>query len=940
MQPPGRSHSSSSQGRAASFSPLQLVAVIAASGSVWLLRCIFKRLSLSGGKKGERAPAAESAPIAPQTDALQEAEQEEEEVEPEELMDPDTFEVLVSELLISPPPLPIPGSPESFNPAALSRPLKELRFVVSEECSVEGFAPTLGTPLPTPTSTSTDAPSTSDASPPGADSEAVGSDIQVIAVQQPQHTSAPAVSRLLAAGATCIGRSGLQLGNLVGANFGNPFNKGHISGGGCTGAAAAVACGVAHFALATDFLGEAMVPAAYCGLYCYRGTLGMVASSSSSSSSSLRREGQGLSGAVSLMASDPAVLMKAAQALGSPGDPNIKGELMKFVVAEDLFNLCNIEFQPASLAVKRAILKWAGSDQAGAVQLVKFLADNSGAWQQLDVSPTPHPMMPRGLDAFRTAALLLRAEELRTRAQLLGYISPPVPKPTPTAAATPPTAAVPAASASEAAQTAAAAAAAAPEPAAETEAAAAVEAREPATAGAVDAVASKESAVVESAPSDESPVAGATPSAVEDQSAAVDAEAGADLAPSSSTTQQETEGAAGAATGAEDISPASASEDTEPTPAAATAAEGVEAVASTDGAEGSAADRSVAAVESPQGSRAEPSAAQDGVAGAVEGGEGVAAEEEGAEAAVAEFATGGEPDWLPEEPDAAQLAVARTIAKQLLDTLRTTVKPDTFMVIPIVPCAAFKRGVGPQGQQQFNALAQALSCLPALAQCPSVVVPLGTVADGTPLSVAIFGVHNRQQQQNVAPRKAAATQQQPQVDAKRAERAEKFKTKGTEFFKVKQFAKAFDEYTRAINENPHSYIYYNNRAMACLKIFRFEQAEDDCCKVLTFELDEDNRVKALLRRATARTALQKYTEAESDLRAVILLQPQHRQARDEITNLRIMKQDLAAAEQRAAVEYRNAAMQQQQQQAGGRPGRRSGGVHGSIRAHGGDGQRP
>lgn len=53
------------------------------------------------------------------------------------------------------------------------------------------------------------------------------------------------------------------------------------------------------------------------------------------------------------------------------GDPNIKGELMKFVVAEDLFNLCNIEFQPASLAVKRAILKWAGSDQAGAVQLVK-----------------------------------------------------------------------------------------------------------------------------------------------------------------------------------------------------------------------------------------------------------------------------------------------------------------------------------------------------------------------------------------------------------------------------------------------------------------------------------------------------------------------------------------------------------------------------------------
>lgn len=63
------------------------------------------------------------------------------------------------------------------------------------------------------------------------------------------------------------------------------------------------------------------------------------------------------------------------------------------------------------------------------------------------------------------------------------------------------------------------------------------------------------------------------------------------------------------------------------------------------------------------------------------------------------------------------------------------------MVIPIVPCAAFKRGMGTAAQQQFSVLAQALSCLPALAQCPSVVVPLGTVADGTPLSVAIFGVH-------------------------------------------------------------------------------------------------------------------------------------------------------------------------------------------------------
>jgi hypothetical protein len=33
--------------------------------------------------------------------------------------------------------------------------------------------------------------------------------------------------------------------------------------------------------------------------------------------------------------------------------------------------MCAPEFQPATLALKKAILKWAGSDQAGAVQLVR-----------------------------------------------------------------------------------------------------------------------------------------------------------------------------------------------------------------------------------------------------------------------------------------------------------------------------------------------------------------------------------------------------------------------------------------------------------------------------------------------------------------------------------------------------------------------------------------
>ena len=53
------------------------------------------------------------------------------------------------------------------------------------------------------------------------------------------------------------------------------------------------------------------------------------------------------------------------------GSANLRSEILKFVVAQDLFELCAPELQPATVAVKKAILKWAGAEQAGAVQLVR-----------------------------------------------------------------------------------------------------------------------------------------------------------------------------------------------------------------------------------------------------------------------------------------------------------------------------------------------------------------------------------------------------------------------------------------------------------------------------------------------------------------------------------------------------------------------------------------
>lgn len=109
----------------------------------------------------------------------------------------------------------------------------------------------------------------------------------------------------------------------------------------------------------------------------------------------------------------------------------------------------------------------------------------------------------------------------------------------------------------------------------------------------------------------------------------------------------------------------------------------------------------------------------------------------------------------------------------------------------------------------------------------------------------------------------------------------------------------------------------NVPASPALKHATFDSLPDKYTSVSDLSLPQ---VKALLRRATARTALQKYSEAEADLRAVIAMQPNHRQAREDITNLRIMKAELSAAEQRAAAEYRSAAMQQAGSSGGGSVG--------------------
>jgi Asp-tRNA(Asn)/Glu-tRNA(Gln) amidotransferase A subunit family amidase len=102
--------------------------------------------------------------------------------------------------------------------------------------------------------------------------------------REPEPSTAPAVSTLLAHGADVVGiaRSDEFAYSIAGTNvhYGTPPNPaapGHLSGGSSSGCAAAVALGHVTVGLGTDTAGSVRVPASYQGLYGLRTTHGAIA---------------------------------------------------------------------------------------------------------------------------------------------------------------------------------------------------------------------------------------------------------------------------------------------------------------------------------------------------------------------------------------------------------------------------------------------------------------------------------------------------------------------------------------------------------------------------------------------------------------------------------------------------------------------------------------
>jgi amidase len=103
------------------------------------------------------------------------------------------------------------------------------------------------------------------------------------AAASPATETAPAIRRLLDAGATLTGITICDefFYSVLGSNvhYGTPVNTKalrHVTGGSSCGSAAVVAAGMCDFALGSDTGGSVRVPAAFCGLYGLRPTHGRI----------------------------------------------------------------------------------------------------------------------------------------------------------------------------------------------------------------------------------------------------------------------------------------------------------------------------------------------------------------------------------------------------------------------------------------------------------------------------------------------------------------------------------------------------------------------------------------------------------------------------------------------------------------------------------------
>jgi amidase len=164
----------------------------------------------------------------------------------------------------------------------------------------------------------------------------------------PAAQDAMAVTQLLQGGATLIGRAKCDAFayGLAGTSSrdGIPINPQHpdrVPGGSSSGSAVAVASGIADLGLASDTGGSIRIPAAYCGLFGWRPTHGLVGTDGMHE---LAKDFD----TVGLLASNPTVLIAGAGVL-APNFDSADSSLVDVCVIKETLKFCDSVIRSAVL---------------------------------------------------------------------------------------------------------------------------------------------------------------------------------------------------------------------------------------------------------------------------------------------------------------------------------------------------------------------------------------------------------------------------------------------------------------------------------------------------------------------------------------------------------------------------------------------------------------
>lgn len=225
--------------------------------------------------------------------------------------------------------------------------------------------------------------------------------------------TAMVVTALLKNGSTCVGKTIMDefgLG-ITGENehYGTPTNPklpSHIPGGSSSGSAVAVAAELVDFALGTDTTGCIRVPVAFCGVFGFRPSHGAV------STIGVLPVSQSLD-SIGWLARDPSVLHRVGHVLLQI--PSIEPKRTRcFVIADDLFQLCNVPKQKTVYVVTKVIEKLSGYQTPKHLNLGQYIASSIPSLKGFIEQSTIQQNGMSTLRALSSVMFLLQRYEFNT----------------------------------------------------------------------------------------------------------------------------------------------------------------------------------------------------------------------------------------------------------------------------------------------------------------------------------------------------------------------------------------------------------------------------------------------------------------------------------------------------------------------------------------------